>query len=436
MDDKILKIVESIKERLIIARRDFHRYAESGWTEFRTAAIVADRLENLGYKVLAGDDVIAAESMMGVPADHILAGHQERALSQGANPKWVVKMTGGKTGVMGVMDFAQPGPTVVLRFDIDANDALEAETNNHRPYREKFASVNKGAMHACGHDGHVAIGLGVAEVLAELKENLKGKVKLIFQPGEEGSRGARAMVAKGIVDDADYLIGFHIGFDKKKSGQLSCATKGFLATSKIDAVFKGKPAHAGAAPEEGRNALLAASVAVQNLHAITRHSAGASRVNVGVIQGGTGRNVIPSSAKLVMETRGETSQINEYMYNEAVRILKSAAQMHNVEVSLIEMGGAAGASSDLDLAGRISKTAARLKLFDEIMPPVHFGASEDCTYFMEKVQQCGGKATYMLIGTEIAAGHHDSLFDFNEDVLATATFFVSAMAADLLLEKI
>ena len=110
-------------------------------------------------------------------------------------------MTGGKTGVMGVMEFDKPGPTVALRFDMDANDLVEAEDENHRPYTAGFASVNKGAMHGCGHDGHTAIGLTVARILAVLKEDLAGKVKLIFQPAEEGVRGAKAMVAKGIVDD-------------------------------------------------------------------------------------------------------------------------------------------------------------------------------------------------------------------------------------------
>jgi metal-dependent amidase/aminoacylase/carboxypeptidase family protein len=94
---------------------------------------------------------------------------------------------------------------------MDANDLVEAAEEKHRPFREGFASVNKGAMHACGHDGHTATGLGVAEVLVGLKDRLAGTVKLIFQPAEEGVRGAKAMVARGVVDDVKYVVGAHLG---------------------------------------------------------------------------------------------------------------------------------------------------------------------------------------------------------------------------------
>lgn len=124
----------------------------------------------------------------------------ERALAQGASPKWIEKMAGGKTGVVGIMRFAQPGPTIGLRFDMDANDAVETEETTHRPYREGFSSVNSGAMHACGHDGHTAIGLMVAEVLAACKDELTGTIKLIFpacrrgcprRPSHDGERRSR-----------------------------------------------------------------------------------------------------------------------------------------------------------------------------------------------------------------------------------------------------
>lgn len=115
-------------------------------------------------------------------------------------------------------------------------------------------------------------------------------VKIIFQPAEEGVRGAKAMMVKGIVDDVDYLIGMHLGVNLRKTGQSRGQDGGLLATTKLDATFTGVPAHAGAGRfETGRNAILAAATATLNLHAvISRHSQGSSRVNVGVIQGGTG----------------------------------------------------------------------------------------------------------------------------------------------------
>ena len=436
MDKKIIEMARNLDAATVARRRDFHRYAEVAWTEFRTAAVVATTLTRLGYEVKAGAEVVAAEAMMGVPSAKELDRHAERALAQGADPVWVEKMKGGKTGVVGVLKFAKPGPTVALRFDMDANDAVEAEDEGHRPFREGFASVNKGAMHACAHDAHTAVGLAVAEVLAALKDELAGTVKLIFQPAEEGVRGAKAMMAAGVVDDVDAILGMHLGINVKKTGQVACRTEGFLATTKIDAVFTGVPAHAGAAPETGKNALLAAATAAINLHAISRHSQGASRVNVGVMQAGTGRNVVPANAVIKLETRGTTSAINEYVYEEAVRIIRGAAEMYGVKVEMAEMGGAAGCDCDDAMVERVRAVAERSGLFSEMLPSGNLGGSEDCTYLMERVQQRGGLATYVMVGTELAAGHHDFRFDINEASMMPAVAFVAMAAADLLTKPV
>lgn len=427
-----VKYAESLAEKTRARRREFHKYAETAWTEFCTATIIADTLAELGYQVFTGAEVVDEHAMMGVPSAAQLDRQVERALAQGAKRQWVEKMRGGKTGVVGIIKCDRPGPTVGLRFDIDANDVVEAEEEKHRPAKEGFASVNRGATHACGHDGHTAIGLAVAEILASAKKELSGTVKLIFQPAEEGARGAKAMVVKGIADDIDYFLGFHLGFNTKQTGQLACRVGGFLATTKLDAVFTGVAAHAGAAPEAGRNALLAAAAATLNLHAIARHSQGSSRINVGQLEAGTGRNVVPANAILKLETRGITSAINEYMYTEAVRIIKAAADMYGVQVQIREMGGAAGAENDHSLVERIEEVAKQLEIFNEIMPSCYFGASEDCTYFMEQVHKNGGKAAYIMVGATISAGHHDSCFDFDEAALTKAVALISATAADLL----
>jgi aminobenzoyl-glutamate utilization protein A len=432
MNNQIIQFAKELQGKTVERRRDFHRYAETAWTEFRTAAAVADTLTKLGYQVLVGDEVVAADAMMGVPSAKELEHHMNRAVEQGANPVWVEKMRGGKTGVVGILGFNKPGPTLALRFDMDANDAAEAEEDSHRPFREGFASINKGAMHACAHDGHTAVGLTVAEILVGVKEQLSGKVKLIFQPAEEGVRGAKAMLMRGVVDDVQVILGMHFGVNVQKLGQLACKTEGFLATTKIDAEFTGVPAHAGAAPETGRNAMLAAAAATLNLHAISRHSQGASRINVGVLQAGTGRNVIPANALLKLETRGTTSAINEYVYSEAVRIIKGAAIMYDVGVTLTEMGCAAGCASDPVLVERVQQVAKQLGLFDTILPERNIGGSEDCTYFMERVQQKGGQAAYIMVGTELAAGHHDFRFDFNEDAMVLGAALLASAAADLL----
>jgi len=435
MNADILELVKTKKENLINCRRDLHKHAETAWTEFRTASIVAETLASLGYQLSVGEEVINAEAMMGVPSRQELIQHQERAIAQGADAKWIGRMQGGKTGVMGVMHFAQPGPVVAFRFDMDANDVVEVTLEEHRPWREGFASVNSGAMHACGHDGHTSIGLTLAEVLADVKNELAGTVKLIFQPAEEGVRGAKAMVARGIVDDVDFFVGLHLGIGLKKKGTMTCNTVGFLATTKIDAVYTGVPAHAGAAPETGQNALLAAATAALNLHAISRHSKGASRINVGVLQAGTGRNIIPDKAVLKLETRGTTSEINEYIYQKAVRILEAAAEMYDVRVVLSLMGGAASGGNNPILVERLQQVAEKSNLFENILPEGNIGGSEDCTYFMERVQQNGGQTAYLMVGASLAAGHHDSRFDFDEDCLVSATALLGEAAVELLRNK-
>ncbi len=408
--------VQQLAPDLVRVRRDLHAHAESGWTEFRTAALVVQRLSALGYEVRYGPEVLSPDHMAGLPPREELDRHLERAVAQGADPEVVRRMAGGFTAVVGVLRCGE-GPTVALRFDMDALDVTETDDPGHRPNREGFASRNPGAMHACGHDGHTAIGLGVAAVLADLKEQLRGTVKLLFQPAEEGVRGARAMVEAGVCDDVDYLLGAHLGFAATEVGTVIAGAGGFLATSKLDAVFTGVPSHAGAAPEAGRNALLAAAAASLNLHAIARHSKGASRINVGVLQAGSGRNVIPARAVMKLETRGETTAIDAYMRDEAERIIRAAAAMHGVQVEILPMGSAAGGASDPDLAEVVARAAAETPSVTRILPAGDLGGSEDFAWMMDRVQRRGGKAVYMMIGTQIAAPHHDSRFDFDERAL-------------------
>ena len=138
-------------------------------------------------------------------------------------------------------------------------------------------------MHACGHDGHTAVGLELARWLVEHKDQLCGKFKLIFQPAEEGVRGARAMCEAGIVDDVDYFLSGHVGGVIGR-GEVAVMDGGFLASSKFDIAIEGKPAHAGNAPQQGNNALMAACAASMMLQGIPRHADGVTRVSLGTLQ--------------------------------------------------------------------------------------------------------------------------------------------------------
>ncbi len=428
--EKILEQAKALQAELVERRRDLHMHPETGWTEFRTASMVIKELQALGYEVSYGDDVIVEAEMMGLPSEDVLEKAMERAINDGADPKLVEAMSGGKTAVMGVMRFANPGKTIGMRFDMDCNDVGEDQSPEHLPAKEGFCSKYPNAMHACGHDGHVSVGLAVAKLVAENKESMSGAFKIYFQPAEEGVRGARAMVAKGIVDDVDYFFGGHIGFKADKENSLICVTGGLLATTKLDANFKGRSSHAGLAPQDGKNALLASAAASVALHSISRHGAGASRINVGVLQAGTGRNVLPDVAVMKLETRGANTEINEYMVTEAKRMINAASMMYNTEVVISEAGGAPACEVDMELGAEVGKIAKATGIYEEVIPFVDFGGSEDCSYFMERVQQKGGRAIYMGYGTSIKAGHHNKSFDFDESCMWETVGFLTKVVEE------
>lgn len=204
----------------------------------------------------------------------------ELARAAGVSEALLERM-GGYTGCVGVLDTGRPGPVTTLRFDIDCLAIEETKDENHLPNREGFASTRPGLSHACGHDGHTAVGLGVAQWLADNKETLCGKVKLVFQPAEEGVRGAAAIAASGVLDDVDWFTAGHIGCDAKP-GQVGVSHEGYLATTKFDLEIFGLPCAAGS-PEKGHSALMCACNTVMALGSLPGHSKGITRVQVGKI---------------------------------------------------------------------------------------------------------------------------------------------------------
>ena len=303
---------------------------------------------------------------------------------------------------------------------MDALDLSEALDDSHRPFRDGFASCNPGMMHACGHDGHTTIGLGLAQVLKQYEAQLNGTIKLIFQPAEEGTRGARAMVAAGALDGVDYFTAIHIGTGVPK-GTVICGSDNFMATTKFDVRFTGVAAHAGGKPEEGRNALLAAAQAAIALHGIAPHSEGASRVNVGVMQAGSGRNVVPADALLKVETRGESEAINQYVFERAQAVITGAAALYGVTAGVNLMGAATSSAPSPAWVDYLREQASQVPgvthAIDKVKAPA---GSEDATLMMARVQQNGGMASYMVFGTELSAGHHNEKFDFDEQVMNVA----------------
>ncbi|MBQ3530235.1 MAG: amidohydrolase [Oscillospiraceae bacterium] len=430
--EKIITQAEALQPEMVAQRRDFHKYAESGWFEMRTTSIIARKLTELGYEVLTGEDVCDRDARMGVADDATLDKQYERAIAQGADPEFVQATRGGMTGAIGILRCGE-GPTVALRFDIDALGVIESQDADHRPFAEGWNSVNPGMMHACGHDGHATVGLGVAKVLMDIKEHLRGTVKLIFQPAEEGVRGAKSIVAKGHLNGVDYLLGTHVTGNTKYPNCMVCpGAKDSLATSKYDVIFHGKSAHAGGSPNGGNNAMLAAATAVLNLQAIPRHGGGATRINVGKLVAGSGRNVICDEAFMEIETRGANTELNTYVENYALRILENAAAMHGCTVEYKLMGAAESLTSDVSLAQRLRKVweAAGFTLTEEDMMTA--GGSEDFSYMMNAVQQQGGQATFFRTLTKLSAGAHNRRFDFDEVFLQNGVKLFCTAVYDLL----
>lgn len=429
-------IYEAIKQKALELeplmrehRQDFHTYAEMGWYEVRTSSIIAARLTELGYQVLTGPDVCLDESRVGLPSGEELEAHYVRALEQGAIQPYAERAKDGFTGVIGILDCGE-GPVIAMRFDIDALGVFEEKATTHRPSAEGFRSVNSGMMHACGHDGHAAMGLAVAEILMSLKDRLKGKVKLIFQPAEEGLRGAKPIVDHGHLDDVDFVIGNHVGDRGDREYDIGLSTGGTLASTKLDVTFTGKAAHAGATPEKGDNAMLAAATAVLNLNALPRTSQGVTRVNVGTLQAGSGRNVIPDRATMTVEVRGSTTAANEYMESYARRIIKASAEMHGCGCEIKLAGSASSLRSDMSMIERCQRVCSE-KLGLRVAPPTSEGdASEDYSYMVDKVRSHGGQGLFFSTLTPIPGPAHSKVFDIQEQDLPHGVMTFCALACD------
>ena len=283
--------------QLVSQRRELHQWPEPGWTEFTTTYYLAKKLKEWGYDVLLGTKVVNPDAVLGRSEKDVEAGLQ--AARDHHVPEEFLKATEGYTGAVGIFDSGRPGPTLAMRFDIDCIPVQETADAAHIPTKEGFRSKHDGYMHACGHDCHMSIGLTVAKFIVDHKDELCGRIKIVFQPAEEGVRGANAVAESGVLDDVDYFVGSHIGM-VAKYGEVVIDPWGFLCTTKFDVTYTGKPAHAGIEPNAGRNALAAACSATLQLLGIPRHGSGMTRVNVGMLNAGKGRNVIPPNATMVM----------------------------------------------------------------------------------------------------------------------------------------
>lgn len=438
--------MDAWERRTVVYRRLFHKYPEPGWLTLFATIFIAEHLEKAGFEVYVGREILKDEKRMDPPTEEETILWEQRAVKlaaeQGISEEkvaaWMARMD-HCTGIVAILDTKRDGKTKAFRFDMDALTVTESMDADRAPVKEQFVSQYPSVSHACGHDGHMALGLTFAEYVAEqcgkkkqtiesvlnqeaerkiqnkIPAEVCGRYMFIFQPAEEGVRGAFAFRHQWNFGKIDEMYCCHIGFAPDDT--FVAGAKGFLATSKFDVTFTGKSAHAGLAPERGRNALLAAAKAAMDMQAFPRPEIGITRLNVGKLEAGEARNTIPAHAKMIVETRGETGELNTYMKEQALSCIERAAKEYGVTYEVQFQGESVSAASDEALSQKVLAVAKQNGCFSDYMLTKDFGASDDGAVFMDLVEQQGGKAVYMLLGTKIRGLHHESVFDFDESVL-------------------
>lgn len=408
--------------RLSALRRGFHRYPEPSWCEFHTTSRLVEELEAIGVDELAvGSAALAAEERLAVPGASKLEEWTTRAQERGARGDVLEATADGHTGVVAVLERGD-GPSVGLRVDIDALPVSESSDPAHAPAAAGFRSENEGVMHACGHDAHMAIGLGVLEAVKA--SDFTGTFTVFFQPAEEVAGGGRAMAATPYCQNVEFLLALHVGLGHPTGEVVAGAVKP-LAMAHLSGTIGGTEAHAGLAPNAGDDAIQALATTIERVHAIPRHEDGLTRVNVGAVCGGTASNVVADRASFEGEVRGETTALMEYMKRRFERTLRSAATLHGCTAELTTVSESPRVDSDDALAGLVYDVAAGMSDVDSIVRRAELGASEDATYLMEAVGTGGGLSSYVVIGTDHPGAHHTATFDVDERTLPIA---VSALA--------
>ena len=395
---------------MIETRRKLHKHPEIAWTEFLTTQVIVNRVRELGFKTVLGEALFNKDAVLGrEPA--VVEAAMARSLKLGMDKKLLDEMQ-GYTGCLAIWETGRPGPVTALRFDIDCVNVEENHDKTNEAFRGGFDSECAGLMHACGHDAHAAMGLAVAHWIHDNADSLCGTIKIIFQPAEEGTKGACGIAASNNLDDVDYLVGAHIGVAAHLH-EVAIIRSGFLSTTKMNVSFTGVPAHAGAAAELGRNALMAACSASMQVMGIARHGQGDTSVNIGTLRAGEGRNVVPVHASIEMEVRGKTAAINQYMQETAERMIRGSAESYGVQYKIDVMGKAESVACDEDLSDMVTEAAQSVEGVTRVFDIVGCTGSEDCSLLINKVQSHGGKAAFFFYGCN-NHGHHKGNFEIQD----------------------
>lgn len=404
--ESIHTAANKIEQKVIAWRHDFHQNPELSNREFRTAELVAKHLKSLGIEVQTN---VAA------------------------------------TGVVGILKGGKPGPVIALRADMDA---LPVEEKNNLPYASKAKGVYNGietpVMHACGHDGHVAILMGVAEILAGMKKDLKGTIKFIFQPAEEGSPkgeegGAELMVKEGVLDNpkVDVIFGLHLEASLE-SGKISYRPGGIMAgAADMKIIVKGKPSH-GAEPWLGVDPILVSAQIIYSLQTIVSRNVtlteNAAVITIGAINGGNRSNIIPEQVEMLGTVRTLSKRDEEMIFNRIKEVVTKTADaagaVATVQLPYSDYNPITSNNEALTAAmlPTLQKSAGRENV---ILIPAITGA-EDFSYFSQKVP-----GLYFFIGgmpkgqdPKTAAPHHTPQFIIDDSSFTTGVKAMCNLVVD------
>jgi amidohydrolase len=372
---------------MIKARRDLHRIPEPAYTEEKTSAYVAEYLKKEGLDVQTG---IA------------------------------------RFGVVGVMKLPSPGKTLMIRSDMDALPISE-ETG------VSFASVHPGAMHACGHDGHMAMVLGAATVLNKVKEKLKGNIKFLFQPAEEGPGGAKPMIEAGVMENphVDYSVGCHL-WPASPEGTIGVTAGPLMAAmDRFDIKIIGKGGH-GAMPHLCIDALEVGTQVVNALQRVVSRQMSPllpAVVTVASFHAGTTFNVIPGEAVMCGTTRTFDREIWNSWPGRLEKIVRGVCESMGARYELKYSQGYPPTLNDESMAEIVARCAREVVGKERVIEPEPTMGGEDMAFYFEKSKGC---FFFLGVGREGCAPIHNPKFDFNEDVLLKGVETYCRVAFELL----
>src|SRR4030042_1816280 len=359
-------------------RRDFHQHPEIGFKEYRTANIVAKEISEMGLEVKTGV---------------------------------------GKTGVVAILEGNTTGPVFLLRFDMDALPSLE-ETG------AEYTSINHGVMHACGHDGHVAIGLTVARILNMHRDDFKGTIKLVFQPAEEGLGGAEQMIADGILQNPkpDIALGLHIWNEKPVEWIGIVPGTVMAAADTFTVKIIGKGGH-GAVPNLCNDPILAAAQVINMLQGIVSRNVSPVKsavVTVASIRGGEAFNVIPSEVEMKGTIRTFEPIIREMVINRFHQIVVNVSAALDCKSDIEIRSITPAVVNHPDITNRVQLVAGNLLANDQLNFNYVTMGSEDMAFIMQEIPGC-----FFFIGCankeeKLDASHHHPQFNFDESILPIA----------------